>query len=304
MVSLREAQAANAALKDSQPAMTAVFAGATNGIGLATLKAFAKHTPQGTAIIVGRNKARFEPELQKLRSTSPNGTFTFLETDITLLKNVDAVSEEIKKATQSIDLLCVSQGFLNFGGRENTSEGLDLSTVLRYYGRVRFIQNLLPVMTKNARVITVLAGGWEGKIFEDDLDLERNYSFLNANAQYTAMTTLSNDKFAEQNPDRGFLHVYPGVVNTGMVGRTSSGILGFFLTILEKLMSYFVIQPDEIGERMLNLGTTPQFAKGSWSLNYDGEAKNNALLVEAREKGLADKVVEHNQRIFERATSS
>src|ERR1700761_6247339 len=105
MVATAEVRSANAALKTKHDTLTAVFAGATNGIGLATLRAFAKHIPQPKAIIVGRSRSKFEPELQNLKSINPNGDFTFLEADVSLIKNIDAVCEQIKKTVSSIDLL-------------------------------------------------------------------------------------------------------------------------------------------------------------------------------------------------------
>lgn len=305
MVALKDIRSANAALKNSRESLTAVFAGATRGIGLATLKAFAKHIANPKAIIVGRSRRQFDPELQNLKSINPNGEYTFLEADVSLIKHIDAVCVQIKKqvSTSCIDLLFVSQGYLNFAGRQNNVEGLDISTSLRYYGRVRFTQNLVPIMSPNARVVSVLAGGKEGKIFEDDLDLERNYSLLNSMGHFTSRMTLAFDRLAEQNPQKGFVHVYPGFVNTGVLARNATGILGFVMWIVETISGGFIMQPEEAGERMLYYGTSEQYAKGSWSLDWDGTPKTVKVLVEYRENGMAAKVEDHNRMIFNRVSS-
>lgn len=154
MVSYRAARSANAALKNQHQSMTAVFVGATSGIGLETLRLFAQDIPKPTAIIVGRNRSKFDLELQNLKTLNPNGEYRFIEGEVALLKNVDAICEEIKKQNPKIDLLYLSQGYLNIGARDNNEDGLDNSFSLRYYGRVRFTQNLLPVMSQNARVIS------------------------------------------------------------------------------------------------------------------------------------------------------
>ena len=303
MVSVTEVRSANEALRNKHESLTAVFAGATAGIGLATLRAFATHIPKPKAIIVGRSRSKFEPELQNLQSINPNGDFTFIEADVSLLKNVDSVCEQIKKQVSSIDLLFTSQGYISFVGRENNADGLDNSISLRYYGRIRFIQNLLPIMSKNARAVTVLAGGQEGKIFEDDLDLEHNYSIGNSAGHFAAMLSLTNDKFAEQNPEKGFVHVFPGVVSTGLLGSSATGVLGYlFRWIVQPILSLFATKPEEAGERMLYYGTSEQYANGSKILDADGTEKAEKVLVEYRQRGMADVVVEHNQKIFERAT--
>ena len=305
MVAITEVRSANAALRNKHESLTAVFAGATAGIGLATLRAFAKHIPEPKAIIVGRSRSKFESELQNLRSLNPKGQFTFLEADVSLIKNIDAVCEQIKKEVSSIDLLFTSQGYISFAGRENNADGLDNSISLRYYGRIRFIQNLLPIMSKNARAVTVLAGGQEGKIFEDDLDLERNYSVTNSAGHFAAMLSLTNDKLAEQNPERGFTHVFPGVVSTELLGNSATGVLGYFFRwVIQPILSLFATKPEEAGERMLYYGTSEQYATGSKILHSDGTEKAEKPLVEYRERGFADVVVEHNQKIFERTTSS
>src|ERR1700760_934104 len=128
MVSAKEARAANAALKSRYDTLTAVFVGATNGIGLATLKAFAKHIPKPKAIIVGRSRSKFEPELKNLHSINSNGEYIFIESpDVNLIKGIDAACAQIKKQLSSsqIDLLFTSQGYISFAGRENNADGLD-----------------------------------------------------------------------------------------------------------------------------------------------------------------------------------
>lgn len=310
MVSLGEIRSANASLNTTKQSLTAVFTGATNGIGKATLQSFAKHIPQPTAIIVGRNQKAFAPELENLKAISPNGTFIFLEEDISLIKNIDAVCKRITSTLQEknlkIDLLFESQGYISFNGRETNADGFDNSISLRYYGRVRFAQNLLPHMTHEARVVSILAGGQEAKIIEDDLDLERNYSIGNAAGHPACMLTLSQDALSADpsNTDKAFLHIFPGLVSTGLLGRSTKGILGWvFRWIAEPLLGFFATKPEEIGERMLFYATTEKFAKGSWSLDWDGSVKENEILKGYREKGFKDVVVEHNKRMYERAIS-
>lgn len=304
MVSIKEVRSSNDALSNSNKTLTAVFVGATSGIGLATLKAFAKHIPSPKTIIIGRNRSRFEQELQTLKAINPNGEYTFLEADISLIRNIDAVCDEIKKHVSSIDLLYTSQGYISFNGRENNADGLDNSISLRYYGRVRFTVNLVPLMSRHGRAISILAGGQEGKIDENDLDLAKNYSVTTSAAQFSTMMSLSYDYLAQHNPEKSFIHVFPGLVSTGLLGRSATGVLGFFFRyVVEPLLSLLVTSAEESGERMLYYGTNKLFDKGCWTLDADGTAKNADALVQYRERGMTEKIAEHNQRIFERATS-
>lgn len=300
MVAIKDIQLANASLRKTHDSLTGVFAGATSGIGLETLRAFAKHIPKPRAIIVGRNRSKFQPQLDQLHTLNPDGEYTFIEAEISLLANIDRACDEIKRNVSSIDFLVLSQGYVHIGARDNNADGLDNSSSLRYYGRVRFTQNLLPIMSPTARVVSVLAGGKEGKVFLDDLDLERNYSTINVMEQFTTLMTLSFDKLAQQNPKKSFIHAYPGFVNTGTTGRHNKGLTGWAIGCVEAAVGWFIIQPQETGERMLYYATNEQYSTGSWSVDWDGTPKTTKALAGYREQGLAEKVEEHTQAIFQR----
>lgn len=306
MTSIAQVKAANATIKQEHSSLTAVFVGATSGIGLATLQAFTRHIAQPRAIIIGRSLIAFQRSLDHLKTINPEGHYTFLEADVALIRNVNAVCNQIRSLlileSRKIDLLFTSQGYISFSGREENADGLDNSIALRYYGRIRFTENLLPLMSTNARSISILAGGQEGKIFEDDLDLKQSYSVVNAAAQFASMLTLSFDKLAEQDPEKAFLHVFPGLTSTGLLGRSAKGVLGFVMRwVLEPVISLFASRAEDVGERMLYFATTEKFATGSWSLDWDGTSKENAVLKGYRDRGLAEKVVEHNAKIFQKA---
>lgn len=328
-VSLEQVKAANAALSSASngsqkqaKTSTAVFTGATRGLGLATLEAWAKYTPKPHAIIVGRNKEAFDPVLHRLRSINPNGTYTFLSAEASLITSIDNVCKTIHHELSSIsaaagaakiDHLFLSQGFLNFSGlRQETPEGLDTATALRYYSRIRFIQNLLPFMSERARIVSILAGGMEGKIFESDLDLRQrgNYSLLNSLGHFTTLLTLTHDALASQHPSKSFLHIYPGFVNTGVLARSCGQFqfprnesLGRFFGVVEGALSWVSLQPEEVGERMLFYATCERFGRGSWSLDWDGTVKEAKALKEYRGmEGVRESVLKHNERTFERVS--
>ena len=317
--SLSSIRAANAALGIQSPdlALTAVFVGATAGIGLATLRAFAKHIPNPTAIIVGRSRARFETQLQELKALNPKGTFEFVESEIELLRDVDAASALVTKTLQAqqqtkkektIDLLYLSQGYISFAGRQPNADGLDTSISLRYHGRVRFARNLLPALAPNARVISILAGGQEGKVFEDDLGLERNYSVPNSMSHFGSLMTLSFDALAAEpgNEGRVFIHAFPGVVNTGLLSKSATGVLALlFRWVVEPVLGLLVARsPEEVGERMLFYGTSEEMAGNEGkavALDDKGVRREVEVLKGYREKGLAGRVVDFEEKAFEQA---
>lgn len=161
-------------------------------------------------------------------------------------------------------------------------------------------------LAPEARVISILGGAREGKVIEDDLDLERQYSLVQSAAQFATMQTLSWDYFAAQagNESRSFIHAFPGIVNTGLLSNSATGLLGVMVRILvAPLLSIVAQKPEDVGESMLFYGTAPQYAKGSWSLDSDGTSKVVSSLVQYRNQQWPRTIWEHNQRIFQRVTS-
>ena len=181
-----------------------------------------------------------------------------------------------------------------------TDYGIDANHMLRYYSRMRFITNLLPLLeaSKNPRVFSILAGGKEIMIEEDNLDLRKKFS-LSASTGYPAtMTSLAFETLASQYPSIGFLHVFPGIVTTSLLKNSVGSVAGSILGFLMKPIS---MSAEESGEWQTWLSTSPNFAKGAYILNHDGKGvTNQALMAELREKELPKIVWEHTENTFNR----
>lgn len=309
MTSLKEVIAANASLPIRYDSVTAIFTGATQGIGLGTLKAFARHIPHPTAVIVGRQHERFERELKNLKLCNPRGNFIFVEGQVSLIKGIDTISSQIthELSTGTVDFVFMAQGSAPIEGRRYTNEALDEMMALIYYGRVRLVQNLIAMgmMRSNARIVSIAVGGKEGKIFEDDLALEKNYSILNMRGQISSMTTLTFDRLAEQNLETTFVHAFPGRVNTGLFTRSIQGWLLwlFFAYILEPLIFLGAMTPEDCGERMLWIATSEELERGSHSVDYDGTRSKSKWLEHYRlNASIIDRIYTHVMHVFETAT--
>jgi short-subunit dehydrogenase len=116
MVSLEQMRASNSRIKTALPAeLVAVFAGATSGIGESSLRQFVKHTVRPRVYFLGRSKesgVRISTELQKL---NPEGEYHYISVDISSIKAVDKVSQDIKDKEQVINLLFLSTGTMVSG---------------------------------------------------------------------------------------------------------------------------------------------------------------------------------------------
>ena len=189
---------------------------------------------------------------------------------------------------------------------------------------MRFTSNLLPLLSRAAgenelsRVITILAGGREAKMNEDDLELKQNFSLSNCANHATSMNSLACEELAKANPGTSFLHISPGFVKTSLGSqfsfplRVATQALGFVLTPL-------AVPLGESGERHLFHATAKEYAakavagseavrgsagekgSGAYLLNWDGKVVgNDKVMKDFRERGVGAKVWEHTLEIFKR----
>ncbi|VUC35363.1 unnamed protein product [Clonostachys rosea] len=269
MVSIQTIRASNeTALPTSIPqGMVAVFIGASSGIGEATLKQFvgAAKGKSPHVYIVGRSATKSEPLLAELHRTDESAVIHFIEKDVSLLRDVDAATDFVKQHETKVDLLFLSVGFISFEGRKDTIEGLEPSMTTRFYGRARAIQQLLPLLnnSENPHVNNVAAGGLEGPMLTDDLGLIKpgNYSIPRAAAHSTSMLTLTLERWAKENPKISFVHSFPGLTNTPLLYRGSSGITGFILQkIIAPFINTFVASSvQDVGARSLFHATNARY---------------------------------------------
>ena len=102
---------------------TGVFTGATQGIGLATLRQLAIHTVNPTCYIIGRSEERTKAIIDELKELNGKGKYVFVKGEVALLESVDQACNEIKDMIEKdggngLDILYMSQGYLTFAGRD------------------------------------------------------------------------------------------------------------------------------------------------------------------------------------------
>ncbi|KAF2000179.1 hypothetical protein P154DRAFT_522688 [Amniculicola lignicola CBS 123094] len=240
--------------------LVAVFVGATSGIGEYNLKAFAKHCPSPRAYFIGRSQPAATRILSELKVLNPAGEYTFIQGDISLLKKVDEVCEEIKSKEKSINILVLSQGTLVMG--VDTAEGIHLPAALCMYSRLRFIVNLLPLLQAAPtlrRVVSIFTGSKEGPILSTDWQARNlNGSLIKLRAQGATMHTLALEKIAEKAPDVAFVHDYPGAVRSNIAREGTWAIK--LLGMVVKIFAPLICVPNEVsGERHLYLETSAAY---------------------------------------------
>ncbi|KAF8542633.1 hypothetical protein BDD12DRAFT_336969 [Trichophaea hybrida] len=242
MYKISAIRAANAAFVSQRvTSSVGVFVGGTSGIGLAAMRAFTLATVSPTIYFLGRNASAAEEITASLTTLNPSAKITFIKSDLSLLKNAFAAATEIKEKEKAVNLLFISAGYMTLSGADITAEGLEKKMALNYYARMVFPAVLLSALKEGvkthpslgARVISVYSAGQEGPIIESDLELVQpgNFSSAQAARQASAMTSLAFEYLAEEYPDIGWVHAFPGMVMTGLF-RDMPGYVKVFTPLL------------------------------------------------------------------------
>jgi NAD(P)-dependent dehydrogenase (short-subunit alcohol dehydrogenase family) len=324
MVPIQAIRESNARIAELPAGLVALFLGATSGIGRSALTQFAEYAAQPRIYIVARRASATTKLLEELHAKNPRGTYTIIEKDVSLICETDEVVEFVKSRETKLDLLFESVGFISFSGRQVTVEGLEPSMTTRYYSRLRAAHGLLPLLNAAAspRVVSILAGGHEAKMNEEDLDLRKpgNYSIISAAVHSNTMLTLAYEHLARENPRISFVHAYPGFVATPIFSRGSTGLLRLLAVyIVQPLVNLLATSAHEAGARALFYLTSDRYSDGDGTVPLaEGIEKsptseggvflsdeksesidNEKILRDFRARGVHEQVWRHTMEIFD-----
>ncbi|KAM0555875.1 hypothetical protein ACHAPJ_006277 [Fusarium lateritium] len=315
MVSIQTVKQANAGIASLPKGLVAMFIGATSGIGQSALQQFAQLAPAPRIYTVARPQTApsHESLLAKLKQSSPEGSYNLITADVSLISEVSKAVKVVKQNETKVDILFLSAGFMPFQGRQDTSEGLDSSMTTRYYSRLRAVEQLLPLLNNasSPRIVSVLAGGLEAPLNEDDLDLRNpnNWSTWNSSLQSATMGTLALEKVARENPHVSIVHWFPGPVDTpalarnvklgqqpspNAMGQEDAGARALFFATNDRYSVHGSLVPAPEGEE-----TPKKSGGGIFLLNPVGESTDNEKVLGGMRKRSVDETVwEFTEKIF------
>lgn len=152
-----------------------------------------------------------------------------------------------------------------------TSEGLDAFISTTYYSRIRFISQLIPLLTAApvpAHVISVYAGGFEDGTAPGELPIgcppDAEYGVTGVRKYTTFMKTFLFEELAKKYEGRlSLTHIYPGLVDgPGFYSPDMPSWFRWIWRIFKPIARNFMTSADDCGLVMAYLATSRFPAKG------------------------------------------
>ena len=101
--------------------LTRLIVGATSGIGESTAREFIRHARAPRVYLVGRSREQADRLVTEFKALNGEAQTHFIQSDVSLLRNVDDVCKEISAKEEKVNLLVLSAGILTMKGRDGTS---------------------------------------------------------------------------------------------------------------------------------------------------------------------------------------
>jgi NAD(P)-dependent dehydrogenase (short-subunit alcohol dehydrogenase family) len=167
----------------------AVVTGANSGLGYGLAKGLAG--ADADVVMAVRSRAKGEAAIAEIRRELPSAKLTIRPLDLSSLKSVAALGDELAAEGRPIDILINNAGVMTPPQRQETEDGFELQFGANHLGHFALTGHLLPLLraAEGARVVTVssIAAG------------QRNLDFNDANAErgYKPMGSYGMAKLAQ-----------------------------------------------------------------------------------------------------------
>lgn len=235
---------------------TVVVTGATSGIGEVAALTLAK---QGARIVaVGRDKARGEATLTKVKSVAPGPNHAIHYADLSRIADMKRLAQEIAAAEPKIDVLINNAGAA-FTSRQVTGDGLEMTFAVNHMAYFVVTNLLLDRLkqTQGARVVLTASDAHRsGKLDFSDLQSEKRYSTFAAYGTSKLCNILFTRELARRLQGTGVTAncLHPGFVNT-RIGENNRGIAW-----IARIVKLFALSPEEGAKTIIYLASSSEVA--------------------------------------------
>lgn len=196
-----------------------IITGATDGIGLAAAKEVSK---KGYHIgLVGRNPEKGKKAIETIISYSGNENLDFFECDLSLVKNVKSLSEQIKQKYNKVDVLLNNAGGAN-KKKIITSEGLEKTFATNQMNYFVLSTELLNIISESndGRIVNVASNAHIGaEVDYGNINSEKSFSAWTSYCVSKLMNIMSTYQLSLMQDKVSINVLHPGFVDTNIAGN-------------------------------------------------------------------------------------
>ncbi len=272
---------------------TCVITGATGGIGLETA---ARLGALGARLVlVGRNRAKGETALARLRARLPGVAVEMHYADLSRPDEITRLADALLGTAARIDVLVNNAGAI-FAGRKTTPDGLELTFALNHMGYFRLTALLRArlIASAPARVVNVASEAHRGAHLDfEDLQCSRGYSGWRAYQRSKLTNILFTRELARRLQATGVTVncLHPGFVATSF-GDNNRGIWRLGIAI-SKLIA--AISVERGAETPIYLASSPEL--DGVSGRYFDKCRERAPDVPAQDDRTAARLWDESEKL-------
>jgi hypothetical protein len=262
--------------------MKILVTGGTNGMGKGVAKVLAGLDKQiHEVIILCRSKELGEATIREIESSTGNKKTSIILCDFIKLSDVRSAIDEIQAKHKFLDSIFINAGLGYAAKSVETEDGMDPHFQVNYLAQFMVTLNLLNLLENSengGRVIFNVTRG--GKIFWDDLQMKRNWSYENGISQAMLAKRMLmvrlNDFY--KIPDRTKVS-FTGFEISKTVWSNQLNIIPQSMKTMATIMKFFgtFISIEECGKIMAPLFTENQEESLKRSGKFITWKKNNFI---------------------------
>jgi NAD(P)-dependent dehydrogenase (short-subunit alcohol dehydrogenase family) len=266
--------------------------GATSGIGLETAQTLA--TQGATVALVGRDAARMQQALARIRASAPDAKIEPYLADLSSQEQVRRLAQEFQPRHDRLDVLVNDAGAL-FPRRRESVDGIEMTLALNHLAPFLLTNLLLDTLKASApsRVVTVAsAAHLSAKIDFDELQMPHRYAGLRAYGQSKLMNVLFSNELARRLAGSGVTAnaLHPGFVASNF-GKSEGPLWAAALTIARP----FMISVEKGAQTSIYLASSPEVAGATGGYYVNRQlARENPI---ARDEATARRLWEVSERL-------
>jgi len=251
------------------------ISGSTSGIGKQAALELAK---QGAHVIIhGRNEDKIKKTLDFIRSQTENENIDFILADMSSFKEIKAMSEEMHKRYEKIDVLVNNAG-VQIHGLQFSDDGIELTLAVNHFAYFYTTSLLIDLVAKSDyKRIAIVSSSMHFRIEKFDFDYiqgKPEYSLYMYYAQSKLANVLFGYKLSRVLKDSGITAniLCPGLIDTNLNPQRPQHIVDRALPVEQGIIStmHLVTSPDlkgVSGKFYSSDGTETESSPASYNLD-------------------------------------